>query len=394
MRSLILPLPFAALTILAWGSYGNWLHKSSHVFEGDASTLGVRQLFCVGMAYFVLAILIPVLFLQTKGEKGAFGVRGVIWSLAAGVCGVLGALGIIIALHPENHGSPIYVMPLVFGGAPVVNTLVSITINRSFKQVNSAFLAGIVLVAIGAALVFITKPKAEPSHASPKEVEQTEEASKSPTGTSDNKPADKDKNEGKNKAKTNWLVVMGGILLTALSWGTYGSVLHKGQAHMQGSRLRPLICVGLSYFVVAVIVPIALVQGNPLAGLGSASIWAFMAGVAGAIGAFGIILSFTFGGKPIYIMPLVFGGAPIINTLIASYGMYDKMSFMFISSLTIVIVGAVMVLVCQPKPAKPAPPPPEPSPAPEPQPKPASETEQDATDEAGAVQEDEDIGDS
>ena len=163
---------------------------------------------------------------------------------------------------------------------------------------------------------------------------------------------------------------------------------------MQGSRLRPLICVGLSYFVVAVIVPIALVQGNPLADMGSASIWAFMAGVAGAIGAFGIILSFTFGGRPIYIMPLVFGGAPIINTFIASYGIYDKISVFFISSLTIVIVGAVMVLVCQPKPAKPAPPPPEPSPAPEPQPEPASETEPDARDETGTDQEDEDIGDS
>ena len=270
---------------------------------------------------------------------------------------------------------------------PVVNTLVSITLNRSFKQVNSAFLAGIVLVAIGAALVFITKPKVETSHASPKEVKQSEKDTNAPTGTTKEKKAAIKKDDG----KTNWLAVIGGILLTALCWGTYGSVLHKGQAYMQGSRLRPLICVGLSYFVVAVIVPIALVQGNPLAGLGSASIWAFMAGVAGAIGAFGIILSFTFGGKPIYIMPLVFGGAPIINTLIASYGMYDKMSFMFISSLTIVIVGAVMVLVCQPKPAKPAKPAP---PPPEPQPEPASETEPDATDEVSADQEDEDIGDS
>jgi len=394
MRSLILPLPFAALTILAWGSYGNWLHKSSHVFEGDTSTLGVRQLFCVGMAYFVLAIVIPALFLRINEEPGNYSVRGVIWSLAAGVCGVLGALGIIIALHPENHGSPIYVMPLVFGGAPVVNTLVSITMNRSFKQVNSAFLAGIVLVAIGASLVFITKPKAEKSHASPKEVKQSEKDTKSPTGTTKEKQADIKKDDG----KTNWLAVIGGILLTALCWGTYGSVLHKGQAHMQGSRLRPLICVGLSYFVVAVVVPIALVQGNPLADMGGASIWAFMAGVAGAIGAFGIILSFTFGGRPIYIMPLVFGGAPIINTFIASYGIYDKISVWFISSLTIVIVGAVMVLVCQPKPAKSAAPPPEPSPAPEPQPEPqsepASETKPDATDEAAADQEDKDIGDS
>lgn len=365
MRSLILPLPFAALTILAWGSYGNWLHKSSDVMSGDVSDLNVRQFFCVGMAYFILAIVIPCLFLKTKGEPGTFGVRGVAWSLAAGVCGALGALGIIIALHPENHGSPIYVMPLVFGGAPVINTLVSITMNRSFKQVNSAFLAGIILVAVGAALVFITKPKADISHDSRQEATQIDQDNSSQTGT-----AKETKETVKNtKAKPNWLAVIGGILLTALSWGAYGSVLHKGQAYMQGSRLRPLICVGVSYFVVAVIVPVVLIQGNPLAGMGSASMWAFMAGVAGAVGAFGIILSFTFGGKPIYIMPLVFGGAPIVNTFIASYGIYDKISVFFISSLTIVIVGAVMVLICQPKPdKKPAPPKPEPRAEPEPQP--------------------------
>ena len=143
----------------------------------------------------------------------------------------------------------------------------------------------------------------------------------------------------------NWLTVIGGIILTALSWGTYGSVLHKGQALMKGSRLRPLICVGLAYFVVAVIVPLGLIQANPLAGMGSAGMLAFLAGTAGAIGAFGIILSFTFGGKPIYIMPLVFGGAPVVNTLVASYGNYGQIGPLFIMSLTVVIVGAVMVLV-------------------------------------------------
>ncbi len=136
---------------------------------------------------------------------------------------------------------------------------------------------------------------------------------------------------------------------------------------MKGSRLRPLICVGLAYFVVAVIVPIVLIRANPLDGMGSAGLLAFLAGTAGAIGAFGIILSFTFGGKPIYIMPLVFGGAPIVNTLVASYGNYDQIGVFFIMSLTVVIIGAVMVLVCQPKPARKAPvPEPLPPPAPAP----------------------------
>ncbi|MEO2024135.1 MAG: hypothetical protein ABGX05_20085 [Pirellulaceae bacterium] len=355
MKSLLLPIPFAAITILAWGSYGNWLHAA----KADVNDLRMRQLFCVGLAYFILAIVIPTLFIKLKGEKGAFTISGVIWSLAAGVCGALGALGIIMALSAGGSKAPFYVMPLVFGCAPVVNTLVSMTMNRNLKEANSAFLAGIVLVAVGAALVFINKPKAE-AHQIPAGQEQTSETTAKPE-------TEKKITKVVKQAAINWLTVVGGILLTALSWGTYGSVLHKGQALMKGSRLRPLICVGLAYFVVAVIVPIVLIRANPLDGMGSAGLLAFLAGTAGAIGAFGIILSFTFGGKPIYIMPLVFGGAPIVNTLVASYGNYDQIGVFFIMSLTVVIIGAVMVLVCQPKPARKAPvPEPLPPPAPAP----------------------------
>jgi hypothetical protein len=32
------------------------------------------------------------------------------------------------------------------------------------------------------------------------------------------------------------------IGITALSWGAYGPVLHKGQAKMGGGRLRPFLC--------------------------------------------------------------------------------------------------------------------------------------------------------
>ena len=336
MKSLLLPIPFAAITILAWGSYGNWLHAA----KADVDELRMRQFFCVGLAYFILAIVIPTLFIKLKGEKGAFTASGIIWSLAAGVCGALGALGIIMALSAGGSGAPLYVMPLVFGCAPVVNTLVSMTMNRSLKDANSAFLAGIVLVAIGASLVFITKPKATAHH---------EPASKETTSKSETKSETKSESLSETKPakekSINWLTVIGGILLTALSWGTYGSVLHKGQALMKGSRLRPLICVGLAYFVVAVIVPLGLIQANPLAGMGSAGLLAFLAGAAGAIGAFGIILSFTFGGKPIYIMPLVFGGAPVVNTLVASYGNYGQIGPFFIMSLTVVIVGALLLLV-------------------------------------------------
>jgi len=72
---------------------------------------------------------------------------GVLWSLLAGACGALGALGIILAL--SFGGRPIYVMPLVFGGAPVVNTLLTAFMNRAFNQLKGLFLAGLLLVITG-----------------------------------------------------------------------------------------------------------------------------------------------------------------------------------------------------------------------------------------------------
>jgi hypothetical protein len=128
---------------------------------------------------------------------------------------------------------------------------------------------------------------------------------------------------------------------------------------MQGSRLRPLICVGLAYLVVAVVVTSLLVPIVAEAGSGEwdkwqtrGTIWSFAGGAAGAIGALGIILAFTFGGKPVYVMPLVFGGAPVINTLVTIAPQVSKgivPSPFFFAGLIIVIAGAATVLVFAPK---------------------------------------------
>ena len=73
---------------------------------------------CVGLAYFVIAVIVPLGALATWTEQGSWTFTGVVWSLAAGAAGAIGALGIILAFN--FGGKPIYVMPLVFGGAPVV----------------------------------------------------------------------------------------------------------------------------------------------------------------------------------------------------------------------------------------------------------------------------------
>ena len=87
------------------------------------------------------------------------------------------------------------------------------------------------------------------------------------------------------------------------------------------------------------------------------SIWSLLAGAAGAIGALGIIYAFNFGGKPIFVMPLVFGFAPVVNTLTETFSknLIGNVSTNFIISLSMVIVGAVMVLVFAPRGPKPKP---------------------------------------
>ena len=151
-----------------------------------------------------------------------------------------------------------------------------------------------------------------------------------------------------------FLVVLLGIALTVCCWGIYGPVLHKGQSGLEHNRLKPLICVGLAYFVVAIIIPTVILasQGGLSGGWSVQGIsWSFAAGTAGALGALGIIIALSSGGKPIYVMPLVFGCAPIVNVFLATYWAKDHESPtpFFYAGLILVAVGAATVLVFQPK---------------------------------------------
>src|SRR5262249_28235462 len=152
MKSLVGLLVFIALAMLSWGVYGPILQIGKQDMEGSA----LRPFICVGMAYFLIAVLAPVVMLKMTGEAGRWSTSGIFWSLAAGSAGALGALGIILAF--AFHGSPVYVMPLVFGGAPVVNTFLTMYWAGSYRQANPLFFAGLILVIAGAVIVLSFKP--------------------------------------------------------------------------------------------------------------------------------------------------------------------------------------------------------------------------------------------
>ena len=110
-----------------------------------------------------------------------------------------------------------------------------------------------------------------------------------------------------------WIIF---ALGAALSWGLYGPALHRGQVAL-GSPMRALLCVGVAYFLIGVLVPVAsLSSQRGLHGFTmKGSVAATLGGALGAAGAVCIIFAFRYGGLPAYVMPLVFAGAPLVNVL-------------------------------------------------------------------------------
>ena len=122
-----------------------------------------------------------------------------------------------------------------------------------------------------------------------------------------------------------WLLF---ALLTVVSWGVYGVFLHTGQTEMKPAgatsadpsiwRYKAFLFVGIAYFLTAVLAPLFLLmlKGAAFSGYtGKGMAWSLVAGIVGAIGAFGVLLAFGAGGKPGVVMSIVFAGAPVVNAV-------------------------------------------------------------------------------
>ena len=146
-----------------------------------------------------------------------------------------------------------------------------------------------------------------------------------------------------------WLIFVAGAVL---SWGAYGVLLAQGQSQL-GNPLKALLCVGVAYFLIGVIIPVAALgaQGG-LSGFNTSGlVTATIAGALGAAGAACIIYSFRFGGLPLYVMPLVFGGAPIVNVLLTMVLHPPKSSInpLLYVGFVLAAAGAGMVLYFRPR---------------------------------------------
>ena len=129
-----------------------------------------------------------------------------------------------------------------------------------------------------------------------------------------------------------WMIFAFGAVL---SWGIYGVALHKAHK-LLGSPMKVLICVGRDYCVIGVLM--------------GGTLWAGLGGALGAIGAVCIIWAFRNGGLPNYVMPLVFGGAPVINVLVtmAVHPPKTAPNPMLYVGFLLAVLGAGMVLYYKP----------------------------------------------
>lgn len=143
---------FVAGAVLSWGAYGALLHQGQ-VSLGNP----LKALLCVGVAYFLIGILVPVAALGSQGQLSGFNTKGLIIATVAGALGAIGAACIIWAFR--NGGLPVYVMPLVFGGAPLVNVLLTMALHPPKSAINPMLYVGFLLASIGAAVVLYFRPQ-------------------------------------------------------------------------------------------------------------------------------------------------------------------------------------------------------------------------------------------
>ncbi len=152
-----------------------------------------------------------------------------------------------------------------------------------------------------------------------------------------------------------WLIF---ALMTVVSWGLYGVLLHSGQMAMGdpvNGRYKAFLFVGIAYLITAVIGPAIILIANgaswsiPAKGI----TWSLVAGIAGALGAFCVLLAFGAKGTPSVVMSIVFAGAPIVNAIVAlalhpPAGGWSALRWQFIAGILLAALGGYLVTLYRP----------------------------------------------
>jgi hypothetical protein len=170
-------LLYVALAGLSWGVYVPLIFYGGSELKGPGGRF--MAILCVGIAYFVIGVVVPlVMFLSGQTPWPTTTVHGLIFAGLAGVAGAVGALCVIFATKAAvaagadaSINYKLYIAPLIFGLAPLINTLVSMVwhptgsnwLHFEVQVPGWKLWLGIILVGAGAALVLFSKEEAESS---------------------------------------------------------------------------------------------------------------------------------------------------------------------------------------------------------------------------------------
>ena len=177
---------YVVLAGLSWGTYVPIIAFGGLEFGGKPNGR-LAAILCVGLAYFVLGVVFPlILFASGQLEWPEIKGNAVAFSSLAGVAGAVGAMCVVFATSTsiaaaKEAGLPptsykLYIAPIIFGLASVINTLISCIWHPSQKDgwanfhlemPNPLLLVGIVFVGLGAAMVLYSKELTESSAAKP-----------------------------------------------------------------------------------------------------------------------------------------------------------------------------------------------------------------------------------
>jgi drug/metabolite transporter (DMT)-like permease len=159
---------------------------------------------------------------------------------------------------------------------------------------------------------------------------------------------------------------------TVLCWGVYSVLLHMGSVEMgkgipgppdlTGNRMKAFLLVGIAYVIVAIVAPLIVMMTRgtswnfPTKGWS----WSLVAGLAGAIGAFFLLMALSSGRSmaeskfvlPLIVPAIVFAGAPIVNTLVSTTkeGNWEFVNWKFVAGIILAAAGTAMVMKYKPAP--------------------------------------------
>jgi hypothetical protein len=174
---------------LAWGTYVPIIFYGGTELTTKPGTIGGRlaSILCVGIAYFVMAVVIPVVLMGLREDaKPEWKSNGLVFSALAGIAGAVGAICVIFAskaavdaaklegVNPATYR--VFIAPLIFALAPAINTLLSLVWHPKpgdpwhfgFEVPGWKLPVGILLVAVGTFLVLKSKEDMEAAKGGPK----------------------------------------------------------------------------------------------------------------------------------------------------------------------------------------------------------------------------------